>query len=412
MEKQTKVTILPLKAIGPYTPATFTIEGKIIHVEPIKTIQTRRRTKSFFYIVLADVNGTSMKINFWESQAVLHFGKFKKEELYQFSNLKVYEPTNPAFAIYGSIELNFQNHTKFVKINETKSFILPQYWRFIDGIQDIVQKSENEKIDVVGMVFDVGDEHEVTVGRDQKRRKTTVKSFKLIDQTGKVTVSCWGDKSKIQLQQYQIIAIKKARVTNYGGKTLTVLGHIEKKPKHVKVTEINLWKQSQNAALEQLIKATKSVTDESKMNVKHDYSNAKVTTVSEALDVRDAYHFTTALPEETFFIVPAKIKKINNNMFFQKEKKFHWRLKIQISDPLEQENQIWATAFQTAATKIMNNLSPQAAIKMQEQDNERFTNLITSKFNAEIYNFHLYCKENEWNEIKRLDFIIEDVEKQ
>ena len=118
------------------------------------------------------------------------------------------------------------------------------------------------------------------------------------------------------------------------------------------------------------------------------------------------------MPQETFFIVPAKIKKINNNMYFQKANKTFWRLKMQISDPVEPENQIWVTAFQVPATKIFDNLSPEAAIKMQTEDTERFTTMITSKFNADIYNFYLYAKENEWNDSKRLDFIVEDVQKQ
>ena len=353
-----------------------------------------------------------MKINFWESQAVLNFGKFKKEQLYQFSNLKVYEPSSPTFALYGSIELNAQNHSKFVKIEKTKSFILPQYWRFIDGIEDIAEKSENEKIDVVGMVFDIENEKEITVGRDHRKRPTTVRSFKLIDQTGKITVSCWGEKSKIQLQEHQIIAIKKARISNYGGKSLTVLGYIEENPKHVKVKELKTWKQTQKLMLARLIKETKSVTDESGMSRKHDYSKAKTTTVSNVIDVRDTFHLTNALPQQTLFIVPAKIKKINNNMFFQKANKPHWRLKIQILDPVEKENQIWVTAFQTPASKILDDLSPEAAIKMQTQDTSAFTSMITSKFNADTYNFHLFAKENEWQDMKRLEFIVEDVEKQ
>ena len=253
-----------------------------------------------------------------ESHAVSLFGKFKRSEVYQFSKLKVYEPSNSKFAIYGPIELNFQNHTKFVKVTETKSFILPQYWRFIDGIEEITQKSENEKIDVVGIVFDIENEKEITVGNGYRKRQTTVKSFKLMDQTGKITVSCWGEKSKIQLKEHQIIAIKKARITNYGGKSLNVLGHVDTDPEHVKVKELKIWKQTQNVALAQLIKATKSVTDEAKMNKKRDYSKAANTIISSMINVRDIYHLTNAVPQETLFIVPAKIKKINNNMYFQK----------------------------------------------------------------------------------------------
>ena len=72
--------------------------------------------------------------------------------------------------------------------------------------------------------------------------------------------------------------------------------------------------------LARLIKETKSVTDESGMTRKHDYSKAKTTTVSNVIDVRDTFHLTNGMPQQTLFIVPAKIKKTSNNIFSSKSK--------------------------------------------------------------------------------------------
>ena len=36
-----KVTIMPLKKISPFTPATFTIEGRITHIEPIRKVNCK-----------------------------------------------------------------------------------------------------------------------------------------------------------------------------------------------------------------------------------------------------------------------------------------------------------------------------------------------------------------------------------
>ena len=63
-----------------------------------------------------------------------------------------------------------------------------------------------------------------------------------------------------------MIAIKKVRITNYGGCSLAVLGYIEQKPRHQKVDELITWKQTQNAALKRLIKAAKNVTNPESMN--------------------------------------------------------------------------------------------------------------------------------------------------
>ena len=76
---------------------------------------------------------------------------------------------------------------------------------------------------------------------------------------GKINCSCYGEKANIKLKERQVIAIKKARITNYGGCSLTVLGYIEEKLRHQKEDELITRKQRQNAALKQLIKAGKKV---------------------------------------------------------------------------------------------------------------------------------------------------------
>ena len=69
-ESAPKVIIKPLKNIGSYTPPTFTIEGRITHIEPITKLFIKNQPKSFFYAVITDVQATSMKINCWELQAI------------------------------------------------------------------------------------------------------------------------------------------------------------------------------------------------------------------------------------------------------------------------------------------------------------------------------------------------------
>ena len=74
-------------------------------------------------------------------------------------------------------------------------------------------------------------------------------SFNLFEETGKINCSCWEEKANIILKKHQVIAIKKARITNHGGCSLTLLGHIEQKRRHQKLNELITWKQTQNAVL-------------------------------------------------------------------------------------------------------------------------------------------------------------------
>ena len=191
---------------------------------------------------------------------------------------------------------------------------------------------------------------------------------------------------------------------------ITVLGYIEEKPRHQQVDELITWKQTQTAALKQLIKAAKNVTCPESMNAVRDYSKARTVQISDLNMLRNAHYFTRTLLTETLFKVSAKIQKIQWNMFFQEQNEWHWTLNLESSN--EPGEKITAVAFEMAATKIMNHSSAKAAIKVQTEQTDKFTEMVEKLHNADAHLFSIHCKESSWNEVKRLDFVAEKVEKQ
>ena len=97
-------------------------------------------------------------------------------------------------------------------------------------------------------------------------------------------------------------------------------------------------------------------------------------------------------------------------MFFQEQNEWHWRLKLESSNEPGEKSE--AVAFKMAATKIMNDLSAKAAIKMQTEETDEFTEMVEKLHTADAHSFSIHCKESLWNEVKRLDFVVEKVEKQ
>ncbi len=63
-------------------------------------------------------------------------------------------------------------------------------------------------------------------------RQVSLKTFDLVDQTAKVQVSTWWKQAAVNIKPFQIIGIKKAKVSNYGNKSLSVQGYIEFAPQH------------------------------------------------------------------------------------------------------------------------------------------------------------------------------------
>ena len=92
-------------------------------------------------------------------------------------------------------------------------------------------------------------------------------------------------------------------------------------------------------------------------------------------------------------------------MFFQEQ--LTWFKTINKPD-----EKITAVAFEIPATKIMDNLSAKAAIRMQTEETDKFTEMVEKLHNADACSFSIHCKESSKNEVKGPDFVVEKFEKQ
>ena len=87
-----------------------------------------------------------------------------------------------------------------------------------------------------------------------------------------------------------------------------------------------------------------------------------------------------------------RTKKTQNNMFFQKQNEWHWRLRVELLN--KPAAKITAVAFEIPATEIMNNLSAKAAIKMQTKEIDKVAKMAEKVHNADAYLSSLQCEES------------------
>ena len=243
---------------------------------------------------------------------------------------------------------------------------------------------------------------------------THLRNFKIMDETGIISVAVWGIETTLKLTVNKIIAIKKALIRSYGGKSLTVGGYIELDPKHAKIDELKKFKHEKNATFKAIIDKTKSITDDSLRLSKRDWSVATTKTIQQMKKVQDAYYFTNKMPLETTFKVLAQITKVKNNMFYTKNNEQNWCLKVVLQEENEDDDiSVSATAFGKAAQQIMNGLTAVQASEMQHNDFEKFVAVVNSITEIkENYIFGIFLKENTYNQQeKKIDFIIETIEK-
>ena len=363
-----------------------------------------------FWILLTDPEASQRKISFWGNQATNYFQNLKQGEIYKISSIKISEP-KAKYAYFGPIEFLTTPISKFEKIENPPKFNLPQNWNFIENIGKIPSKANGELIDVAGIIAEVQDVKELSVLSGTKI--TQVRTFSLLDDSGKIQVSIWGQAANQKLIKGQIIAIKRALVGAYGGKSLTVKGFIELKPLNQKIDELLKFKRSQSTILASLFKETHNITDENLKISTRDWQTAPTKNILQMKKAKDAYYFTNRLPIECTFKVLAQIRKIANNMFYIKDGKTNWCLRITLGEEGENDDvSVQVIAFAKQAEIIMDGLTAEKASDMQHKQFDQFVSIIDDITTSPVnYIFGINIKENTWNDNKRMDFIIETVEK-
>lgn len=362
---------------------------------------------------MVDFQGSTIRVNFWEEQAIKFNQVLQKNKVYQSEQLKIYEPVNPLYAVWGPLELNCTENTSFQELQPTNKLINAPFWNFVD-IETISSLRTGELIDVIGMVGNVQEIKEVVTKQGSSIK---LKNFDLCDSTGKITVTLWRNDAEIKMKDGEIVALKKAKIGNYRGTTLSLSGFIEKKLTNSKFDEVLRWKQSQNKTVKLLLDATKSIT-EGNANLSHDWTKAITVDISQIQLLESAFSYSQKLPQITFFKLEANIQKINGNMFYvsketdEEKQEIRWCLKLTLrQNGDEQQEFITAVAFGPAATKIMSDLSAKQAKAMRETQFADFMEIIHKVTDAyKQYIFHIYCKISEYQQQKQLQFVVADIQ--
>ena len=393
---------------------TFIIQGRIVHKNSMEMKIIRKKSKSFFWILMTDAQNHVMKINFWREAARKWEPILVKGQVYSATGLRIFE-ANSEYASYGNVELNVQPHSEFNLVPKPNELIFPQAWKFISNIESIQQKPTDSLVDVIAIACDI---QETQVISTRKGDTVQVRFFQIMDESQKkIEVSVWRKDAEIIIKEQQIIGLSACRVRGYGGLSLSVQGFLEPKPEDPRVKELTLWKQQNKTILRTIINQIKSITDESLTTNDRDFYAANIKKVSALKTMQKVYYFTHSLPDETVFKVNAQITRIENKLFYSKNGNKHWCLKmeiknIKINNEPESDATVKVTAFSPIADKIMNETSANEAAQMQKENFEDFLSMVNAVQKSEQkYCFGIFIKESDYYEQSKMDFIIETIEK-
>ena len=402
-----KKVITKLAQIRAYSAPTFTVKGIFTYIEPIQKIPVKFSETDYFYGVLIDSDSTERKVNFWGKHAIHFFSTLKLNVIYEIYGLKPRKQSDVRSQSYGSIQLSCTQHTVINEISKKESEddededddlnFSAQSWKVIDNIQVIKDVKEHAYVDVIGVVTDI--EQPTTVST-RRNAKTPIRKFTLADEGATIQVTLWFDKASIPLKENQIIGLKRARVLNYGGKSLSANGLITN-PKHSRVDALQIWKTEQTGSLTKVINLTEGA---------YDYDVAEVLTIPEAKQLKERFRHSQKMPLKKIYKIKAAVKEIDPNMFYLKNDSIpDWRLKITMVDVIG--NCFPAVAFNEAAVKIMRGYSAEEAGRFIATNLEFLEHVIQKVLDVKMeLIFCVRIKVNSWDpKMHTLDFIIDDL---
>ncbi|OJD36993.1 replication factor-a protein [Diplodia corticola] len=211
--------LYPIEAISPYTHK-WTMKARCVQKSDIKTWHNKNGEGKLFSVSLMDESGEIRATGFKE-QCDLLYDQFREGGVYYISNCKVQLAKRQFSNVNNDYELTFNNDSIVEPADDPDSVPQPRY--NFTSIGDLQEVEPNTAIDTIGVLKDVGELSEVISKSSSKpfqKRELTI----VDDSMHSVRLTIWGPTAqKFDAPPESIIAFKGAKVSDFGGRSLSLL---------------------------------------------------------------------------------------------------------------------------------------------------------------------------------------------
>jgi replication factor A1 len=210
---------MPIKALNTFT-RDWMIKARVANRSELRPTQ---KGSYLLKIELVDSYGTAIEGTFFGDQAKNFDPMIQKNKIYCFSNGLVKMANKKFTSIKNDFCIIFEKFSQIVEAPDDGS-ITNQAFDF-SKIIEITEIMPMKSIDVCGVITYLGEKDSVNVkatGQSKPRRQITLAD----DSMKAISITLWGDElcNRNDFAAGDVLAIKAARVSEFGGRSLNCSG--------------------------------------------------------------------------------------------------------------------------------------------------------------------------------------------
>ncbi|CCF56082.1 hypothetical protein KAFR_0A06470 [Kazachstania africana CBS 2517] len=415
--------IFAIEQLSPYQNI-WTIKARVSYKGEIKEWNNQKGSGKLFNANFLDTSG-EIRATAFNEWAVKYSEILQEGKVYYISKARL-QPAKPQFSnLSHPYELSLDRDTQIEECFD-ESNVPKTHFNFIK-LNSIQNQENNSTIDVIGIIQTVGPHFELTsrAGKKFDRRDITL----VDDSNYSIPVGLWNQQAiDFNLPEGSVVAIKGVRVSDFGGKTLSMgfTSTLVPSPDINEAYSLKGWYDSvgQNSNFTSL----KQEADGSS-SVNGGENATKF--ISQRITIARAQEDNLGRSERgDFFSVKAAVSflKVDNfaypacsnegcNKKVLEQSDGTWRCeKCDINNPsprwryvltisiMDETNQLWLTLFDDQAEQLLGT-SANKLMELKETDPNQFTK-VTQAIQMNQYDFRIRAREDNYNDQTRIRYTV------
>mmetsp|Transcript_27892 Transcript_27892/g.39242 ORF Transcript_27892/g.39242 Transcript_27892/m.39242 type:complete len:642 (-) Transcript_27892:59-1984(-) len=250
--------IVPSSSVGggpPITPISqlnmyqnrWTIKARVTSKSDIRTWSNARGEGSLFSLELLDSSGMDVRATMFKEAVDKFYNFLEMDKVYTFSGGRLKVANMQYNTCKSNFEITFDQNSE-IHLDNDNGEIQQQIYEFVK-IADIENTEAGKTIDVLGVVKGVGETQSLTSKKTGKELQKC--DLTLVDDTGvEITMTVWGERARSAPTEFvntPVCAFRRARVSDFGGKSLSASPTIVMQPRLPETGQLQTWWKSGGA---------------------------------------------------------------------------------------------------------------------------------------------------------------------